>query len=664
MLSIPKMSVQRNIVVLVVLLGILIFGTWATVRVTTDSLLYQDATSTAHRWARYLADNVGDLEQIAAGEQPSSASMVFFKAAQTSGDVFRYEIFNREGFSQLVSDRENIGQVNLSEYSAEAARSVSIRVPVVDTMNGVSPEQPSFFARAYLPVITDQRVIAIVGAYVDQTEQRDQFYRTFLKAATVLCLLTGLSFVIPAIAWYRRTKEKQQVDRRIRFLAHHDALTGLDNRTSLVEKMDKAFATLPLRDGWFAVHFMDLDRFKEVNDHLGHDGGDFLLKTVAERLRVVTRIDDVVARLGGDEFVVIQSHVGGKDEVERFADRLTSALTAPVQFNENTIVPAISVGIALAPADGSNPERLLKSADLALYKAKADGRNCIRFFLPEMDSELQARIKLERTIRDAVLHDRFELHYQPIFEMSDRRLIGFEALIRLPAEDGTLIPPLVFIPVAEEMRLIEKIGAWVLREACCTAATWPEHLTVAVNLSPAQFLVGSVRDVVAAALKNAGLAAHRLELEITETLLLGNTAAIMVELRALKAMGVAIVMDDFGTGYSSLSYLWRFPFDKLKIDRSFMQGFDGTGREVETVVKTIIALGRELHMRVTVEGVETATQAAFLDKTDGDQAQGFFFGRPVPASEVGASILADFQKTHPKQSSATAQRQSLSSVIG
>jgi EAL domain-containing protein (putative c-di-GMP-specific phosphodiesterase class I) len=300
----------------------------------------------------------------------------------------------------------------------------------------------------------------------------------------------------------------------------------------------------------------------------------------------------------------------------------------------------------LAPADGTNPERLLKSADLALYKAKADGRNCIRFFRAEMDTDLQARFKLEMTIRDAVLHDRFELHYQPIFEILERRLIGFEALLRMPAEDGTLIPPLVFIPVAENLRLIDRIGTWVLREACRAAAIWPENLTVAVNLSPAQFSTGSISDVVAVALKESGLAAHRLELEITETLLLGNSEAIMAELLTLKAMGVAIVMDDFGTGYSSLSYLWRFPFDKIKIDRCFMQGFDGSGRDVRTVVKTIIALGRELNMRVTVEGVETATQASFLDNIAGDQVQGFFFGRPIPAIDVGAYIIAEFSKAH------------------
>ena len=315
--------------------------------------------------------------------------------------------------------------------------------------------------------------------------------------------------------------------------------------------------------------------------------------------------------------------------------------------------------MALAPGDGSSSEGLLKSADLALYKAKDDGRNCVRFFLPEMDTELEARIQLERVICNAVVHDQFVLHYQPLFEMSNRRLVGFEALIRLPAEDGTLILPLVFIPVAEDLRLIDKIGEWVLREACRTAATWPEHLTVAVNLSPAQFRAGSVSGIVAAALKDTGLAAHRLELEITENLLLDNTEAILAELQTLKAMGVAIVMDDFGTGYSSLSYLWRFPFDKIKIDSSFIQGFDGAGGDAETVVKTIIALGRELQVRVTVEGVETAKQADFLDTANGDQAQGFFFGRPLPASEVSASILADFERTLPEPGSATVQQAKL-----
>ncbi|MGA3140992.1 MAG: diguanylate cyclase, partial [Xanthobacteraceae bacterium] len=343
--------------------------------------------------------------------------------------------------------------------------------------------------------------------------------------------------------------EWREAQDRIAFMAHHDALTGLANRTQLIEKLNEALASAGSEHDGVAVHFIDLDRFKRVNDTLGHDGGDSLLKIVAERLRAIVRADDVVARLGGDEFVIVQIDVENNTQAEGLARRLIEITTAPIELKEQTINATVSVGIALAPADGLNPERLLKSADLALYRAKAEGRNCIRFFQPEMDVEMQARCKLERIIRDAVTHDRFELHYQPLFEMSDRCLIGFEALIRLPTEDGTVIPPLEFIPVAEDLRLIGKIGAWVLREACRTAATWPDTLSVAVNLSPAQFSAGFSGEV-AAILNETGLTASRLELEITETLLLGNSQVIIAELHALKAMGVAIVVDDFGTGYS------------------------------------------------------------------------------------------------------------------
>jgi diguanylate cyclase (GGDEF)-like protein len=640
----PSTSLQRSIVTLGIVFSVLTVGTWLSVKIATDYLLYQEATSTARDWAQYVSEGVADLEYIAAGEQPSAASMIFFRGARKAGKVFRYEIFNSEGYSQLLADRDAIAPVNLSEFSAEAARSAKSGRAVVDVREGNSAGLPSFFGQAYVPVVVNGQPIAVVAAYVDETEARDRFQNASLIAAVSLCLLTGLSYLVPAIGGYRRAKEKLRSDRRIRYLAHHDALTGLANRAQLIEKLGNALALLPSSGGGLAVHFVDLDRFKAVNDTWGHDGGDLLLKTAAERLRAAIRSTDIAARLGGDEFVVVQSGARNRRQADEFAKRIIAKLVAPIWLNKQEVLATASLGVAMAPEDGDTPERLLKCADLALYKAKADGRNCARFFLPEMDTEMQARIELEKAIRDAVSHDRFELHYQPLFQMSDRRLLGFEALIRLPKEDGTLIPPLVFIPVAEDMRLIDKIGEWVLREACRTAATWPENLTVAVNLSPAQFLASSVSTIVAAALAETGLAASRLELEITESLMLANTEAIMAELRTLKAMGVAIVMDDFGTGYSSLSYLWRFPFDKIKIDRAFMQGFEGADRHAETVVKTIIALGRELQMRVTIEGVETAEQVAFLEQADGDQAQGFYFGRPVPAAEVGGKILANFQQ--------------------
>jgi diguanylate cyclase (GGDEF)-like protein len=622
-----------------------VIGIGATLKITTDYLLHWDARASAESWAKYVAENVTDIDEIAAGQQPSAESMNFFVRTQQIRNVFGFEIFDLQGNVQLVSDGAKISSIGGKIHDETAARAAKLDRPIIAIKQGIPPVRPHNYSEAYLPVVFDGRPRAVVAAYVDLTDQYDHFRKAFLLAAVAICVLSGAGVSIPTIAWHRRTKEKRRADERIQFLAHHDALTGLSNRALLVELMDIALVRRPRLGKSLAVHFIDLDRFKGINDSLGHDAGDFLLKTLAERLCAVTRLGDEVARFGGDEFVVLQTDVREREEAENFALRLVAALAAPIQFKDHEIHPTVSIGFALAPADGDSSQRLLKCADLALYRAKADGRNCVRGFLPEMDATLQERIQLEKTIRYAVGHDGFELHYQPILEITNRRLIGFEALIRMRSEDGSLIAPMTFIPIAEEMRLIGKIGAWVLREACRTAATWPEHLTVAVNISVAQFEAGGVSETVSASLREAGLEASRLELEITESLLLGDKEATLAELRTLKAMGVGIVMDDFGTGYSSLSYLWRFPFNKIKIDQSFMLGLDHSGQDAETIVKTIIALGRELNMRVTVEGVETAKQVGFLDEVKGDQAQGFFFGRPIASSEVAAVILSDFQRS-------------------
>ena len=642
MKNLENIPIWRYFGLLIVVLGVLVGGTSFIVRATTDHLLYQNATRTAQNWAQYLAANLSDLEQIAAGETPSSESIAFLQATRKSSEVFRYTIFNRYGYSIMVAGREKVTPVDLSEYNVAAAKASKEDRPIVDAKVGQGPDQPAYYSEAYVPVRVNGQPVAVVAAHVDQTTEHESYYRTFLLAAAALCGLTALSFGAPAIAWYRRTREKQQADRRITFLAHHDILTGLANRARVIERLEAALAVRPSTGCQVALHFIDIDHFKQVNDTLGHDGGDFLLRTIGERLRAIVRVDDMVARLGGDEFVVIQTDVADKAQADAFAHRIIDVLSTVSFFREQEIRTSFTVGVALAPRDGKTAERLLKSADLALYAGKMAGRNCVRFFAPEMDEALQRRIALEKLMREAVAHDAFVLHYQPVFEMEKKVLVGFEALLRLPAPDGTLMPPDVFIPLAEEMRLIDKIGAWVLHEACRVAMTWPEQLTVAVNLSPAQFESGSVEAEVADALRKSGLAPQRLELEITERLLLDNTEAVISTLGRLKQMGVSIVMDDFGTGYSSLSYLWKFPFDKIKIDRSFMESFDKSGRDVETVVKTIIALGREMKMRVTVEGVETAGQVDFLYDAHADQVQGFYFGRPVPAKAVSADLLANF----------------------
>jgi len=609
---------------------------------TVSHLLYSEAQAAAESWARYAVENVSDIEEIAKGAQPSAESMAFFIRAQQIRNVFGFEIADRQGNVQLISDGWRISSPHGAIHDPLAARAARLGRPIIEVKEGNPPLRPLHYSEAYLPVDGGETG-AVVAAYVDLTDNYNKVHTVLVISILTLCLLTGAGVSIPMIAWQRLTRQKQQADRRIRFLAAYDPLTSAMNRSSLVERLRAHFANLAPAGTGMALHFIDIDHFKEINDRFGHDGGDLVLKTLAERFGAITRQDDRVARFGGDELVVIQSDVGAREQAATFAERLRAVAAEPIEFHDQNIIATVSIGVAVAPADGSDPERLLKSADLALYVSKAAGRNCTRLFTRSMDEELVARIKLEKAIRNAVASEGFVLHFQPIFELSGR-LIGFEALIRLPTEDGSLIPPMVFLPVAEELRLMDQIETWVLGEACRVAATWPADLAIAVNISPAQFSSGNISEVVVHALQETGLDPRRLEIEITESLLLKNADAAVAELNKLKAMGVSIVMDDFGTGYSSLSYLWRFPFDKIKIDRSFIQGLNRLGRNAESVIKTIIALGRELQMRVTVEGVETEKQATFLKEIPGDQAQGFLFGRPVPASEITTELLAKLRQ--------------------
>ena len=339
--SLENTPIWRYLTFLVVILGVLVGGTWVTVKVTTDYLLYRNATEAARNWAQFLTANVPDLEQIAAGETPSSGSLEFLNATRHSEEVFRYVIFNRYGYSILVADRGKITPVDLSEYNATAARTIKEDQPIVDAKEGRAAGEPAYYSEAYVPVVVSGRPVAVVTAYVDQSDEQNDFSRAFLLAAVALCGLTALSFGLPAIAWYRRTREKQQADRRITFLAHHDTLTGLANRARMIERLEAALAVLPSSNALIALHFIDIDHFKQVNDTLGHDGGDFLLSTIGERLSAMIRIEDMVARLGGDEFVVVQTGVASKAQAEAFAQRIASVLSVPTYFKEQEISPKL-----------------------------------------------------------------------------------------------------------------------------------------------------------------------------------------------------------------------------------------------------------------------------------------------------------------------------------
>lgn len=434
------------------------------------------------------------------------------------------------------------------------------------------------------------------------------------------------------VATYEDITERRQTERKLAYMAHYDTLTGLVNRNLLQEKLSDLLshnATPAIPVAFFSL---DLDLFKEVNDTLGHDIGDKLLGRVAQRLRGCADGSDIVARMGGDEFAILRDISSGPYEHELFAATILEAISQPYNIDGQEIVIGGSLGIALS--DGSaDPEQLLKHADLALYRSKANGRGSYSLFQTEMDIELQARKTMEKDLRRALAEDQFEVFYQPIVNVHDEEICGFEALVRWNHPEHGYVPPAEFVPVAEDIGLISRISEIVLARACALAAKWPNRLSLAVNLSAIQFRSSRLVDTISEALATSGLAASRLELEITESILLMESEQTLAILHQLRDLGVRIAMDDFGTGYSSLSYLARFPFDKIKIDKSFVRDLD-TRADSRSIIKLIAGLGRSLDICTTAEGVETEEQLEELRAAGCTEVQGYYFAVPKRPSEL------------------------------
>jgi len=444
------------------------------------------------------------------------------------------------------------------------------------------------------------------------------------------------------VATYEDVTERQRIEKQAVFLARHDGLTRLPNRVLFHERVEQALAQVG-RGARAAVLCLDLDQFKAVNDTLGHPIGDSLLQAVADRLQACVREVDTVACLGGDEFAVVQVGLESPADAELLARRIVDVLSEPYNLGGHHVVIGASVGVALAPSDGTHPDALLKNADMALYRAKLEGRGGYRFFEPEMDIRLQARRALELDLRSALAAGEFELFYQPLVNLASNQICGFEALMRWHHPTRGLVSPAEFIPVAEEIGLIVPMGQWALNQACKEAAGWPEGVKVAVNLSPVQFRSGTLVHAVINALHQSGLAARRLELEITESILLQNNKTTLAILHDLRDLGVHIAMDDFGTGYSSLSYLRSFPFDKIKIDQSFIRDLCGTHDSL-TIVRAVTGMGTSLGMVTTAEGVETHEQLAHLCAECCTEVQGYLLSRPCPAGEVAGLLRRSLDK--------------------
>ena len=434
----------------------------------------------------------------------------------------------------------------------------------------------------------------------------------------------------------RDQRERLRAEAEMLRLANSDGLTGLANRSRFNAVLEARFASAGTGAPGFALLSLDLDRFKSVNDTHGHAAGDMVLVEVSARLASLVRQGDLAARLGGDEFAILAATGNDPQSVAALAGRVIEALAQPFVIDERSHQIGVSVGVAFAVRDGGDSEALKRSADLALYRAKAEGRGLYRVFEIGMRLRMDERHGLEQDLRHAITAGEFRLHYQPQLDARTGEYDGAEALIRWVHPTRGLVPPSGFIGVAEETRLIDAIGEWVLRTACLEAASWPDHLVVAVNLSPIQFRDPALVSIVASALAWAGLPGHRLELEITESVLIEDIERVAGVLADLKALGILLSLDDFGTGYSSLGHLHRFPFDKIKVDQSFVQGVPDDQAGV-AIIRTVVALAAGLGMKTTAEGVEDEAQRIFVVEEGCDQIQGYLFGRPVPPDALPAA---------------------------
>jgi len=591
--------------------------------------LLQAANETNRRGVADLAAAKADVERaetFMTAIVEAMPSMVFVKRA----DDHSYVLLNRAGEKMLGRSRaEVVGKTDADFHDAETA---------------------ALYVERDREVLESGEVRVIEEDHVPRKDGGMAILRTkkiaLRNAEGQAEYLLGVSEDIA---------ERKRAEAQIARLAHYDPLTELPNRVLFQKHLSEALARRARKGDRLAVHFIDLDRFKTVNDTLGHPLGDELLRVAAERLRGCVREGDTVARLGGDEFAVVQTGLADMTGATRLAERIVEAMSAPFDLQGHQVVIGASVGVATAPSDGEDADELLKKADMALYRAKADGRGAFHFFERAMDEQLQARRALELDLRRALTAGEFELFYQPLYNLGDERVTGCEALLRWRHPDRGMVSPVDFIPLAEEIGLIVPLGEWVLRTACAEAARWPDHVRLAVNLSPAQFRDRGLVRTVISAIAASGLPAQRLELEITESVLLQDSAANMTMLHDLKALGVRISMDDFGTGYSSLSYLRSFPFDKIKIDQTFVRDILEDS-DAMAIIKAVLDLGSSMGIVTTAEGVETLEQLNALRGQGCAEIQGYFISRPAPASEI-AKLLGI------TETSASAAAEAAASVV-
>ncbi|WP_050773082.1 putative bifunctional diguanylate cyclase/phosphodiesterase [Roseobacter sp. SK209-2-6] len=597
----------------------------------------RDAINKAGQWGSYLATHVPDLDTLVLTGIPSPEQRKNIRDVRQAGDIFRFKLFSATGHLVLVSDDQSITSPPgvAAEPDAEANRVAHSGMPIVVVKNGEQkPDRPDLYAEAYIPLRgQDGALRGVVKVYVDQSKTRDHFVESFKSFAVVMAVFCSVVFAVPGSAFYLQRIFAERSRKKAEYLAKYDPLTGLLNRRSFVEQAEQCIQEKSL----VAVCYIDLDRFKAINDTFGHAIGDAFLTHVAQILKENSNSGDLLSRFGGDEFVIGFCEVP-LDEAIQTVRNILKECARKVELGAISLEASVSIGVVAVEEAGSL-EVILNNADAALYFAKNAGRNDFAIYGEEMGDELRRRHGLETRLREATLNKEFDVHYQPLVRSADQAVIGYEALLRLKDHDGNQISPSDFIPMAEETGLIEEIGRWTLQTAIGQMASLEEGKKLAINLSPTQYRSGDLVGFVQKALMDTGFPPNLLELEVTETLLLEDSMMIEMQLDTLKEMGVSIAMDDFGTGFSSLSYLWKHRFDRLKIDRSFVAALERNPERSREIIETIVLLGAKLDMEITAEGVETAAQAQLLTDLGCDVLQGYLFGRAASLEEIKSQVF-------------------------
>jgi len=616
-----------SIFAVVITTAVLLVCVWFLLTKTIDRVIQKEAGSTAVHWMSFLVANIDDMDAIVKDGEPNQSQLKAIKIAIEDGEVFGFHIFRPDGTTSFSSDNYQLGQPgsNTGVVNEKALAVYQSGNSNIATHDGSQKSQrPDVYVEAYIPVFNKAgALIGVSEVYVDQTEISLMLKDGFRWIVLFLPVLSALMFLFPALKLLKASATTQEAKAKAEHLANFDSLTGVFNRRSFNDAAEEYFQ----EHESVGVFFIDIDDFKRINDEYGHDGGDAFLRNVAHTLKSLFGEDAIFARFGGDEFVAC---IGGisLEELQLLAQDVLASISQGMSHRGHKIIGHVSIGLHVANSNTAIGD-MLNAADIALYKSKNGGKNMVTVFSDDLNDEFKRQQKLEKLLNSAVDGTGLELFFQSINKPETEKTIGFEALLRLRDEEGEMIYPDEFIPIAERFGLINDIGKWVLINAIKSAKDWPEDIFISVNLSAVQFEKGDLPSFISNLLREERFPAERLEVEVTESLLIGDDGSTQKQLLAIKKLGVSIAMDDFGTGYSSLAYLWKYEFDKLKIDRSFLLGYDQNPTKLGKVISAVIDLGHGIDMSVTMEGVESNKHANILNNMGCDQLQGYYFGKPM-----------------------------------